>query len=71
MGRFMSVFSQEEITLLTHLQGGATNREIAERLGLTASEVADRTTALLRRLAAENRQELLARIAAAGINVVV
>jgi DNA-binding NarL/FixJ family response regulator len=66
------VFSQEEITLLTHLQGGATNREIAESLGLTTSEVADRTRALLRMLGAENRQELRSRIAAAvGIRVVV
>ena len=66
------MFSQEEIALLTHLQGGATNREIAERLGLRTSEVADRTRALLQSLGAKNRQELRARIAAAvGIPVVV
>ena len=55
--------SPEELELALHLQRGATLRQIAERLGLSTSEVADRTVQLLRKLRTSSRQELHARIA--------
>lgn len=55
--------SPEELELALQLQRGATLRQISERLGLSTSEVADRTVLLLRKLKARSRQELYERIA--------
>ena len=55
--------SPEELELALHLQRGATLRQIAERLGLTTSEVAESTVRLLRKLKTRSRQDLHARIA--------
>ena len=60
-------FSDRELRILCDIAAGATNEEVAARLGLSAHTVAGHLRVMLSCSQARNRAELVARAYAAGI----
>ena len=78
VGKGMTVFSpraeqpsaplsEREREVLTHMAGGATNKEIAERLFLSPHTVKEHTSALYRKLGVRNRAEAVQRAERLGL----
>jgi DNA-binding NarL/FixJ family response regulator len=59
--------SEREREVLTHMAGGATNKEIAERLFLSPHTVKEHTSALYRKLGVRNRAEAVQRAERLGL----
>jgi DNA-binding NarL/FixJ family response regulator len=62
-----TMLSERERQVLDAIAGGATNREIAERLFLSPHTVKDHTSALYRKIGARNRAQAILRAQRLGI----
>lgn len=62
-------FNDRELRILRDIAAGATNEEVAARLGLSAHTVAGHLRVMLSRSQARNRAELVARGYATGLLV--
>ena len=65
--RSTGLLTPRELEILELISGGATNREIAASVGLSANTVKDHTSTLYKKIRARNRAEAIARAERMGL----